>query len=171
MSNKKRIAMKKEKKNRTLMGSSLAILAILSAALVLSVSSCSNSGKITPNNENEVSALQSEPLPDDDQVYLEVDELPVFKGGEAGLLKYVAENTKYPEEAKKNNITGKVLLKFVVEKDGSVSNVSVLQGVNYLLDSAAFQVVSSLPRFEKPARKNGQDVAVQFMLPVTFALK
>jgi TonB family protein len=163
--------MKKETKNWTLMRLRLTVLVIMSAALVLLVSSCSRSSKIVPNNENVVNAQQSEPLPDNDQVYLEVDELPVFKGGDAGLLKYIAENTKYPEEAKKNNITGKVILRFVVEKDGSVTNVSVLQGVNYLLDSAAFQVVSSLPRFEKPARKNGQDVAVQFMLPVSFALK
>jgi len=115
--------------------------------------------------------ITARPLPGGDGVYLEVDEMPEFKGGNAALLKYIAENTKYPDEARKNNITGKVLVKFVVEKDGSVSNVGVEQGVDYLLDSEAYRVVSSLPKFEKPAIKNGKEVAVQLMLPISFALK
>jgi TonB family protein len=106
-----------------------------------------------------------------DKVYTEVDELPVFKGGDANLLKYIAENTKYPEEAKKNKITGKVIVKLVVEKDCSVSNVGILESVNALLDAEAVRVVSTLPKFETPGKKAGESVRVNYMIPITFTLK
>jgi TonB family protein len=106
-----------------------------------------------------------------DKAFTEVDELPVFKGGDANLLNYIAENTIYPSEAKKNNITGKVIVRLVVEKNCSVSNVEVLQGVNPLLDAEAVRVVSSLPKFETPGKKAGEIVRVNYMIPITFSLK
>ena len=72
--------------------------------------------------------------------YLTVDEMPVFPGGDAGLLKYVAENTQYPKEAKDKGTQGKVIVKFKVNKDGSVSDVSVLKGVDPALDSESIRV-------------------------------
>lgn len=106
-----------------------------------------------------------------DQVYYEVDEMPVFPNGDQGILNFIAENTVYPEEAKQNSITGRVIVKFIVEKDGSVTGVTIEKGVNPLLDAEAVRVVSSLPKFEKPAIKAGEKVRVQYMLPITFALK
>ena len=106
-----------------------------------------------------------------DKVFTEVDELPQFKGGDANLLKFIAENTTYPSEAKLNNITGKVIVKLVVEKDGSVSNVEVLHSANPLLDAEAVRVVFSLPKFETPGKKAGETVRVSYMIPITFSLK
>ena len=108
---------------------------------------------------------------DPETVFTEVDELPVFTGGDKEILNYIVNNTKYPEEAKKNNITGKVIVKFVVEKDGSVSGAEVLKSVDPLLDAEAVRVVGTLPKFERPAKKDGKIVRVNYMLPITFALQ
>jgi protein TonB len=106
-----------------------------------------------------------------DQVYIEVDEMPVFPNGDQGILKFIAENTIYPEKAVLLSITGRVLVRFVVEKDGSISEVAIEKGVDPALDAEAVRVVSSLPKFEKPGIKAGEKVRVQYMLPITFALK
>jgi periplasmic protein TonB len=106
-----------------------------------------------------------------DQVFTIVDELPVFKDGDRGLLDFIKYNCVYPEDAKKNNITGRVIVKFIVEKDGSVSKAEILQSVYPSLDAEAIRVVSSLPKFEKPAKQAGETVRVNYMVPITFALK
>jgi TonB family protein len=119
--------------------------------------------------------MTAPPLPQEasstDKIFMEVDEMPEFKGGDANLLKFIAENTTYPEEAKKNKITGKVIVGLVVEKDCSVSNVVVLKGVDPLLDAEAVRVVSALPKFEKPGKQGGEKVRVNYMIPITFTLK
>jgi TonB family protein len=101
--------------------------------------------------------------------YLTVDEMPIFPGGDAGLLKYVAENTRYPKEAKDKGTQGKVILRFKVNKDGTVSDVSVVKGADPSLDSESIRVVSSIPKFT-PGKLNGVEVPVWYMLPITFAL-
>jgi periplasmic protein TonB len=106
-----------------------------------------------------------------DSVYSTVDEFPEFINGESGLKEHVAKNTVYPEDAIKNNIKGKVIVQFVVRKDGSVSNVKILRSVSPSIDAEAIRVVSSLPKFEKPGKQAGIPVSVSFMLPITFALK
>ncbi len=106
-----------------------------------------------------------------DAPFVEVDELPVFKGGEAGLLQYIAENTRYPENAKTKGIQGKVIVRFAVEADGSVDKISILKGVDPELDMEAIRVVQTLPKFEKPGIKDGKAVAVWFMIPINFTLK
>lgn len=146
----------------------LIIVLPVAAIMMFAAYSC---GKST-NQESDVSGIASPPPPPPaDPVYVEVDELPVFTGGDKEILNYIIKNTKYPEEAKKNNITGKVIVKFVVEKDGSVSGAEVLKSVDPLLDAEAVRVVGSLPKFEKPAKKDGKIVRVNYMLPITFALQ
>ncbi len=86
------------------------------------------------------------------------------------MSKYILEHTKYPEVSKKNGITGRVIVKFVVEKDGSVSKVEVEKGVDPALDAEAVRVISSLPKFEKPGKNSGELVRVQYILPISFAL-
>ncbi len=131
---------------------------IFSAMLVLvfAVSSCGNNKK---------------PGSDENMVYTEVDSLPVFAGGDQEIINFLVNNTKYPEEAKKKNITGKIIVRFVVEKDGSVSGAEILKGVDPLLDAEALRVVSSLPKFEKPAKKDGKTVGVYYLVPISFALQ
>ncbi len=107
--------------------------------------------------------LKSEP-------YVVVDEMPMFPGGDAALLKYISENTIYPDSAKAQNIEGRVIARFAVSTDGSVSMASILKGVNPDLDNEALRVVGSLPKF-KPGKQGGRVVPVWYMVPITFTLK
>jgi len=122
--------------------------------------------------EREAIAVQQDPQPTKKDIpFVQVDEMPVFPGGDIAILKYIADNSRYPEEAKKNKITGKVIVRFIVEKDCSISEVTILQSVNPLLDAEAVRVVKTLPKFEKPAKNGGVAVRVFYMLPITFDLK
>jgi len=116
-------------------------------------------------------ALTVDSVPSPEMVYTEVDEMPVFHGGDSALLSFIAINTKYPEEAKENNIQGRVVIGFIVEKDGSVSEANILKGVDPLLDAEAIRVVKSLPKFEKPGMKNGEQVRTKYMVPISYALR
>jgi TonB family protein len=108
--------------------------------------------------------------PDDPETpYVVVEEMPMFPGGDAELLKFIAENTKYPEAAKTNNIQGRVIVRFCVTKEGGIDRVSVLKGVNPDLDNEATRVVKTLPAF-KPGKQGGNPVNVWYMVPITFAL-
>jgi TonB family protein len=145
---------------------------IIIPVIVLSVIAIASCGR-TKNNGTTFSEQVPPPPPSpvlSDSVFAKVDELPVFQGGNPELIKFISNNMKYPEEAKKKNIQGKVLVKFVVEKDCSVSKVEIAQSINALLDAEALRVVSLLPKFEKPGIQAGSPVRVQFYLPITFAL-
>ena len=109
-------------------------------------------------------------LPFETQPFINVQEMPEFPGGVTALLKYVGENLNYPADAQNNNIQGKVVLKFVVNADGSVDRIEVIRSIDPLLDNEAVRVVQSLPRF-KPGRQSGIPVPVWFTLPVTFKLE
>jgi periplasmic protein TonB len=163
--------MKREKRFGKLTGISLILLIPATATMIFLLASCGktiNSG----TGEGEATASRQSPLSvNPDSAYVQVDEMPVFPGGDNALLKFIAENTKYPEEAKKNNVTGKVILRFIVGTDCMVSHVTLLQGVDPLLDAEALRVVSSLPKFETPAKVNGRAVPVYYMVPITFALR
>jgi protein TonB len=109
-------------------------------------------------------------IPDEQEPVTFVEEMPQFPGGDQALLKAIADNTRYPEEAIVNNIQGKVVIKFVVNSDGSVSRIEVLRGVDPLLDREAIRVVGTLSGF-KPGRQNGVAVPVWFSIPVCFQLR
>lgn len=102
--------------------------------------------------------------------FVVVEEMPMFPGGDAALLKYIAENTIYPEVAKENNIQGRVIVRFCVTAKGGVSQVSVLKGVDPELDKEAVRVVQTLPAF-KAGKQGGKPVPVWYMVPITFTLK
>ena len=102
--------------------------------------------------------------------FIVVEEMPLYPGGDAALLKYIAENTYYPETAKANNIQGRVIIRFCVTAEGGVNRISVLKGVDPDLDAEAMRVVKSLPVF-KPGKQKGKAVPVWYMVPITFTLK
>ena len=102
--------------------------------------------------------------------FVVVEEMPMFPGGDAALLKYIAEHTQYPEVAKENNIQGRVIVRFCVTSKGGVSQVSILKGVDPELDKEAIRVVNTLPAF-KPGKQGGKPVPVWYMVPITFTLK
>lgn len=115
--------------------------------------------------KEEVQEEEKEPEP-----FVVVEEMPMFPGGEAELMKYIGEHTQYPEIAKENNIQGKVIVRFCVTPKGGVSQVSVLKGVDPELDKEAMRVVSTLPPF-KPGKQGGKPVPVWYMVPIAFTLK
>ncbi len=110
------------------------------------------------------------PPEEKDKVFITVEENPEFPGGEQALLNFIGANLKYPEEAQRNNIQGKVILKFVVNPDGSVDRIEVLRGIDPILDNEAIRVVKILPKF-KPGKQSGVPVKVWFMLPVSFRMQ
>jgi len=110
------------------------------------------------------SALKSN---DSDRVYTFVSQPPQFPGGDDALMKFIAQNIKYPTYEKDHNISGSVLLRCVIDIDGSVKNVVVGRGVTAGLDDEAVRVVKLLPKF-KPGYQNGMPVRVYFNLPVRF---
>ena len=104
------------------------------------------------------------------EIFKIVEEMPSFPGGEAKLMEFVAKNVKYPQIARETGIQGRVFVNFVVEPDGSVSNVSVLRGIGGGCDEEAMRVVKTMPKW-KPGKQRGQPVRVQYMLPVNFKLQ
>jgi protein TonB len=108
--------------------------------------------------------------PDANKVFTVVEEMPSFPGGDEELLKYIQKNIKYPAIARENNITGRVYITFVVDKDGKVKDAKVLRGIGGGCDEEALRVVRTLPDW-KPGRQNGRNVSVQYNLPVNFNLK
>jgi len=99
-----------------------------------------------------------------------VEQMPQFPGGDAALMKYLSSHINYPPMAAENNVQGKVILQFVVEKDGRVGEVKIARSVDKDLDREAIRVVKSLPKFT-PGRQNGYAVRVWYTLPVNFKLQ
>lgn len=117
----------------------------------------------------------AEPMPagrnDSAAVYVEVDELPEFPiDGQAGLMRYLTQHIRYPQAAWSRGIQGMVLCQFVVEADGRISGVQVLQGVHRWLDEEAVRVLKGMPRW-RPGKLKGQPVRVRYTLPVAFRLQ
>lgn len=96
--------------------------------------------------------------------------MPKYPGGEMELLRFIAENTVYPEAAKFENAQGRVIVRFIVNTEGDVEDAIVLKGVNPYLDAEALRVVNKLEKFE-PASQGGKPVSVYYMVPITFTLK
>lgn len=103
-------------------------------------------------------------------VYQIVEQMPEFPGGEAELFHYISKNIHYPQEAKEKGIQGRVFIGFVIEKDGSVSNIRNLRGVDSELDAEAIRVVESMPRW-KPGMHRGEPVRVSYQIPIVFKLE
>lgn len=104
-----------------------------------------------------------------DMVFDVVEVMPQFPGGQIAMLQYIMKNIKYPEQAMKEGIQGRVAVRFIVEKDGSISDVSPILSVHSLLDKEAVRVVKSMPKWS-PGKHNGKPVRVRFNLPVMFKL-
>jgi TonB family protein len=101
--------------------------------------------------------------------YVVVEQMPEYPGGDMELLKFISQNTRYPVEAKKAGIEGRVIVRFIVTTAGNVAGVSVIKGVDPVLDTEAVRVISMLPAF-KPGMQNGKKVDVWYMAPITFKI-
>ena len=110
------------------------------------------------------------PKEEENKVFDVVEQMPSFPGGMAALMAYLQKSIKYPPVAEENGIQGRVVCTFVVERDGSVTDVKVAKSVDPSLDKEAVRVVSAMPKWI-PGKQNGQSVRVKYTLPVTFRLQ
>ena len=105
-----------------------------------------------------------------EEIFVVVENQPEFPGGNTAMMKFLSDNIKYPVIAQENAIQGRVITNFVVEKDGSITDVQVVRGVDPSLDKEAVRVIQSMPRWT-PGKQRGQAVRVRFTLPVVFRLQ
>ena len=162
---KNRIVMMNKKKTR--FGAWKALVALPVAALLLMVG-CKPAATSTEPETTEPQV--QEVVTTMDSVYEAVEVEPEFEGGIEGLYKYMAQNIHYPEQAKADNIQGRVMVRFVVEADGSVSNAEVVRGIGGGCDEEALRVVQSMPNW-KPGMVKGEAVRVNYNIPITFQLQ
>ena len=107
---------------------------------------------------------------EESKVFDIVEQMPSFPGGPAALMKFLSENIKYPVVAQENGVQGRVVVAFVVERDGSITDVHIARGVDPSLDKEAVRVVKSMPKWT-PGKQNGSAVRVKFNVPVAFRLQ
>jgi protein TonB len=103
------------------------------------------------------------------QIFMVVEEAPSFPGGDEMRMKYLSDNIKYPQIAKESGIQGTVYITFVVERDGSVTDIKVMRGIGGGCDEEAIRVVQSMPKW-MPGKQRGKPVRVQFNMPIKFTL-
>lgn len=146
----------------------------LSALLVLLGSNLRAQNVINPTNEKDGPTIlravgDDSTTSDNEKVYQVVGQQPNFPGGKEELFKYLAYNMIYPADAAKNKVEWRVLVTFVIEHDGSISNVNVVNSVYPSLDKEAIRVVSEMPKWI-PGKANGKTVRVKYTIPITFRL-
>lgn len=162
---KKRIVMMN--RTTTRFGAWKALVALPVAALLLMVG-CKPAAQAPQQTETAQTEV-TENTPEG-EVFQVVEVEPQFEGGLEALYKYLAENIKYPEQAKSDGIQGRVFVRFVIEADGSVTNAQVLRGIGGGCDEEALRVVEAMPKWT-PGMQQGKPVRVQFNLPITFKIQ
>ena len=115
-------------------------------------------------------AVDEAPKEEETKVFDVVEQMPSFPGGDAALMKFLSEHIKYPVVAEENGIQGRVIATFVVERDGSITDVKVIKSVDPSLDKEAIRVLKSMPKWI-PGKQNGSAVRVKYTVPVTFRLQ
>ena len=151
--------MKSKKSNR---------LSVLKYALVIPIAAFAIVA--TTNKEAIANPIEKEVQTNGDKVYDKVEEMPEFKGGVDALMTYLGSNIQYPEEAKKENIEGKVFVSFVIDTKGKIHTVETVKAVHPLLDKEAKRVITSMPKW-KPGKKDGKKVSVKYVIPINFKLQ
>lgn len=107
---------------------------------------------------------------EDETVYEKVEDMPKYPGGEKAMFEFLSQNVRYPVEAQKKNIQGRVMVAFVVRKDGTISNVEVIKSIHETLDTEAVRVVKLMPNWE-PGKHKGKKVSTKCVIPINFSLK
>ena len=117
------------------------------------------------------SGIENQVVRSDNEVFGSSGHMPSFPGGDAALMRFLSEHVVYPEEAAKNKIEGKVIVQFIIEKDGSVGEVKVARGVDKELDAEAVRVCKSLPKFSPGRNADGEPIKIWYTLPITFKIQ
>lgn len=107
---------------------------------------------------------------EENKIFITVEQMPMYPGGDEALLGYLRDNIHYPTVAAENGVQGRVVVGFVVERDGSITDVKILRGVDPSLDREAMRVVKSMPKWT-PGKQNGSAVRVKYQVPVSFRLQ
>lgn len=147
------------------------ILLLAVSTISIGTTSCDSNSteetyeKTIDRNTSEVEAEESKK-----DHYFIVEEMPQFPGGQEALKNFIAENVKYPSNAEKNNIEGKVYISFVIDTDGTIVESKVVKGVENDLDQEALRVINSLPKW-KPGYQKGIAVKVAYTIPISFKLR
>ncbi len=118
---------------------------------------------------DEIDYVEVEPEPEEEEIFMVVEDQPEFPGGTAALLEYLRKNIKYPAICRENNIQGRVLVTFIVNKDGAIVEPEVVKSVNPSLDKEALRVIAGMPKW-KPGSQRGKPVRVKYTVPVNFRL-
>lgn len=124
--------------------------------------------RLSENNAKE-NRNETPQTPVTEEIFVVVENQPEFPGGSGAMMKFLADNIRYPKEAHEKGTQGRVISNFVVMKDGSIGDVQIVRGVDPLLDAEAVRVISSMPAW-KPGKQRGQAVNVRYTLPVVFSL-
>lgn len=159
--------LEKEISRRHSLGKAVLIAGIGLTSLTAMASTSSNASLASSNGiQSQVcdTTLQNE-------VFGSSGHMPSFPGGNGALMRFLSEHVVYPEEAAKNKIEGKVIVQFVVEKDGSVGEVKVVRGVDKELDAEAVRVCKSLPKFTPGRNAYGEPQRVWYTMPITFKIQ
>ena len=175
---KQRIIMMNKKKSNAAGHIKYALFVLPAFALLVAGNiSCSQDASQTEDAKEEVVAPvspEAKEAPADstakEEVFMVAEQMPEFPGGMKKLLKFLQDNLKYPESAMKNNVQGRVIVQFVIEKDGTPTEFKVLRSVDPDLDAEALRVMKAMPKW-KPGMQKGQVVRVKFTVPVSFKLQ
>lgn len=176
---KNRFIMMTKKESKKL--SKLVLLALLSLVIISPLAiSCSMEAEQNEDLKEVVEPTSPDPVeaPDvvppeevsEEPTFTVVDKMPSFTGGEKAMYKFIGDNITYPKEAKKAGVAGRVYVKFVVEKDGSITDVEILKGIGSGCDEAALNVIKSMPNWV-PGSQRGKAVRVQYNMPISFKLQ
>lgn len=117
--------------------------------------------------KEEIPTIEKKEIEND--VFVLVEQMPEFPGGQDSLYKFLGANIVYPTKAKKDEVEGKVYVNFTIEKDGSINEVKIIRGVHPLLDEEAVRVIESFPKW-KPGKHEGKTVRVSYNIPLNFVL-
>lgn len=175
---KQRIIMMNKKKSNAAGHIKYALFVLPAFALLVAGNiSCSQDASQTEDAKEEVVAPvspEAKEVPADstakEEVFMVAEQMPEFPGGMKEMLKFLQENVKYPENAMKNNVQGRVIVQFVVEKDGTPTEFKVARSVDPDLDAEALRVLQTMPKW-KPGMQRGEVVRVKFTVPVSFKLQ
>lgn len=175
---KQRIIMMNKKKSNATGHIKYALFVLPAFALLVAGNiSCSQGASKKEDAKEEVVAPASQEVKEapaekaaEEEIFMVVEQMPEFPGGIKELMDYLGTNVKYPENAMKKNVQGRVVVQFVVEKDGSLSEASVIRSIDPDLDAEALRVVQTMPKW-KPGMQKGQAVRVKYTLPVSFKLQ
>lgn len=175
---KQRIIMMNKKKSNAAGHIKYALFVLPAFALLVAGNiSCSQDASQTEDAKEEVVAPvspEAKEAPADstakEEVFMVAEQMPEYPGGMKEMLKFLQENVKYPENAMKNNVQGRVIVQFVIEKDGTPTEFKVLRSVDPDLDAEALRVLQTMPKW-KPGMQKGQVVRVKFTVPVSFKLQ